>query len=410
MYFIFCVSVSVFILYGIRAGIYLFILLRKNPKIISSQSDQNPSVDVIVCAHNEESVIGDLIKCLLKFEYPNYRIIIVNDRSTDNTQQVVDGFKSNKKVIILNRIHGDMPGKPVSLNDAMRIVKSEIIVLFDADYLPSPDILQKLIKPFTNNKIGAVMGRPVPENASKNICTNIANIERIIGYGVEQNVRNLIGSFVQFGGTVAAVRVSALKDCGGWNVYSLTEDTDLTSRMYIKGWNVVYEDTATCYEECVENFFARARQLKRWSFGHNKCAFNYIGSILKIKNISLWQKIDVVLILCLYMLPIVGLFCIVSFIFVFYNGSLVRHQHAIASLGILLFISNLLSFVQLPVAIQRDKTPHVLKKLHLLQYTILFNIHVAMVAFIGNIASFANAVISKKIKHDKWDKTIRFRR
>ena len=82
----------------------------------------------------------------------------------------------------------------------------------------------------------------------------------------------------QYGGTVGGVRRAALEHVGGWRTDSLAEDTDLTVRLVMNGWDVVYQNRSECYEEVPESWEVRIRQIKRWAKGHNQALARYVAA------------------------------------------------------------------------------------------------------------------------------------
>lgn len=184
----------------------------------------------------------------------------------------------------------------------------EIVLCFDADYYPQRDIEEKLVKEFSDPRVGAVQGRVVVLNEPQNIATRLVALERIGGYRVDQEARDQLGLITRFGGTVGGVRRNLLLSLGGWDENILAEDTDLTFRVYLAGYKVKYVADAECYEEAVESWRAYWRQRYRWIKGHMQCAFKHWLRVIKSEKLSFMQKIDGLLLLNVYFVPILVLF------------------------------------------------------------------------------------------------------
>lgn len=110
-----------------------------------------PPITVLVAAHNEEAVVADILKALLEVDYPPelLTIIPVNDRSTDRTREIIDVFaERHPRIEPFHRI-GGKPGKAAALKDAMARVNSEIVLIFDADYIPGKALIRQLVAPFS---------------------------------------------------------------------------------------------------------------------------------------------------------------------------------------------------------------------------------------------------------------------
>ncbi|WP_205914552.1 glycosyltransferase family 2 protein [Rhodobacter sp. SY28-1] len=265
-----------------------------------------PKVTVIVPAHNEERVLYGCLECLTRMDYPSdrYEIIVINDRSRDGTGAIADDFAARHPFVrVIHRPKDAAPGKPAALLDAINGSTSEILVFFDADYLPPPQIIRRLVAPFADPLVGATMGRVVPYNANANMLTKLLDLERRGGYVVDQEVRHRMSLLPQFGGTTGAVRRSALEAVGGWNTISLAEDTDLTYRLFIAGMRVAYVAGAECYEESPETWQVRYRQVKRWAIGHNDCLGRYFFATLRATRQPLMARLDAALVLLVYTVP-----------------------------------------------------------------------------------------------------------
>jgi len=187
---------------------------------------------------------------------------------------------------------GGKPGKAAALKDAMTLVKTEVVLIFDADYIPGKALLRQLVAPFFDPEIGAVMGRVVPLNVGKKCLTRLLDLERSGGYQVDQQARMNLHLVPQYGGTVAGVRKSALQEIGGWNENALAEDTDLTYRLLIAGWKTAYENRAECYEEVPERWPVRVRQITRWAKGHNQAMASYIARTARCPGLGWFERID----------------------------------------------------------------------------------------------------------------------
>ena len=137
------------------------------------------------------------------------------------------------------------------MNDGFAKATGEIILCFDADYYPQEDIVEKLVQPFIDPKVGAAQGRVVVLNEPQNFVTRLVALERKGGYRVDQEARDILGLIAQFGGAVGGFRKPLLKKLGGWDEKILAEDTDLTFRVYLEGFTIRYNVDAECYEEAV---------------------------------------------------------------------------------------------------------------------------------------------------------------
>lgn len=269
-----------------------------------------PKVTVLIPAHNEEMVIGNLLERMTELTYPKDKleVIVIDDGSTDRTGEIADKFAKEYNFIkVIHRSNGGA-GKPAALNEGLKFSNGEIILTFDADYYPQLDIIEKLVAPFIDPEVGAVQGRVVVANEDESVVSKVVTLERIGGYRIDQLARDDLALVPQYGGTVGGFRRKMLEEVGGWDANILAEDTDLTVRSILKGYQVRYVNDAECYEEAVTTWKAYWRQRYRWAKGHMQCAMRHLKAVWKAIHLSLYEKIELTLLLCIYFLPILTLF------------------------------------------------------------------------------------------------------
>jgi len=367
-----------------------------------------PQVTILVAAHNEEKVVSHILAALMGVNYPQKKMLVVpvNDRSTDRTREIIDRFCEEHpgRIRPFHRT-GGKGGKAAALKDAMELVDTEVILIFDADYIPGTGLIKQLVAPFFDPEVGGVMGRVVPLNVGTNLLTRLLDLERSGGYQVDQQARMNLRLVPQHGGTVAGVRLSALREIGGWNDNSLTEDTDLTYRLLLHGWKTVYQNRSECYEEVPETWHVRVKQIMRWAKGHNQALANYGFHLLFGKHrATLRERIDGFLLLGVYIMAPITLLGWVLALGVFYEGIAPLHG-VIALLSITAYsaVGNFAAFFEIAAAARLDYTR---QRICLLPFLIL--------GFGVSIFSVSRAFVSQLMApltgaQFHWDKTERFR-
>jgi cellulose synthase/poly-beta-1,6-N-acetylglucosamine synthase-like glycosyltransferase len=377
------------------------------PAIGSGAGEEWPTVAIMIPAHNEERVIGGCLAAMTALDYPQGRlkIIVINDRSRDGTGAIVDSFAAaDDRIHALHRAADARPGKSSAVADAMDMADCEVVVLFDADYLPRPGLLKELVVPFRDPTVGATMGRVVPYNSNGNTLTRLLDIERRAGYGVDQQGRAICGLIAQFGGTVGGIRLSALRAVGGWREGHLTEDTDLTFRLVLGGWRVTYLNHATCYEEVPEDWHSRFKQVRRWAYGHNDCMVSYLLPVAMSKRLTAFQKADALMILLFYFFPVMTLastFALIPLLAYGPEDGLVCY--ACRYLGPALAVAVLAPYFQAAVAASQDRQAHVLRQMPLLFMS-------SIVSMLAALSGFALLMKNRMLgKVMQWDKTQRYR-
>ena len=409
---IYCLFAIVTVISLYTARHYWFTLNRlfgfqRHPYIDTDTADW-PQVTILVAAHNEEKVISHILAALMGVNYPPEKMLVVpvNDRSTDRTREIIDRFCEDHpgRIRPFHRT-GGKGGKAAALKDAMELVDTEVILIFDADYIPGTGLIKQLVAPFFDPEVGGVMGRVVPLNVGTNLLTRLLDLERSGGYQVDQQARMNLRLVPQHGGTVAGVRLSALREIGGWNDNSLTEDTDLTYRLLLHGWKTVYQNRSECYEEVPETWHVRVKQIMRWAKGHNQALANYGLHLLFGKHrATLRERIDGFLLLGVYIMAPVTLLGWLLALGVFYEGIAPLHG-VIALLSITAYsaVGNFAAFFEIAAAARLDYTR---QRICLLPFLIL--------GFGVSIFSVSRAFVSQLMApltgaQFHWDKTERFR-
>ncbi|MCB7303966.1 glycosyltransferase family 2 protein [Bariatricus massiliensis] len=396
------------IIYAVRHFVFAYNRLFGKQRLYYNDiySTRMPSISVLIPMHNEEQVLDFVLQSLLKCEYDRDRleIIPINDNSTDRTKEMLDEY--HEKYEFIRPLHRNCPdrGKPAGLNDAMKIAKGDIIIVFDADYRPARDMLKQLAVAFQDPEVGAVMGRVIPYNTNKNLLTRLINLERCGGYQVDQQARYNLKSIPQYGGTVGGFRKDLMLEMGGFNPLVLAEDTELTYRFYTKGWKVIYANSAECYEEAPETWAVRGRQIRRWARGHNQVLFRYLGKVILTPNMNWREKVDGILLLLVYAVPFfLALGQLDSFI-LFFLGEM----DIFAGWWVLLFIGvycsfgNFAPFYEIGTGLMLDGV----KGETMLLPLIMFNFYFYMWNIsLGFLDAIADIITKRKVS---WAKTKRF--
>ena len=367
-----------------------------------------PRISVLIAMHNEEQVAGDILTALIEADYDRraLEVIVVNDRSTDGTAAIVDEFAAEYPFIkVLHRATGT-GGKPEALELGTKLATGEILVMFDADYLPARSLLKRLVVPFCDPEVGAVMGRVVPHNANQTLISALLELDRAAGYQIGQQARQQLHLTPQFGGTVGGVRVSALRAVGGWNTRSLTEDTDLTFRLVLSGWKVAYVNRAECYEEVPQSWPVRRRQIARWATGHTECFHRLWRDVVRSPMLRVREKVDAVLVLGCYLtapILVVGWLCSLWLVLFAPAPAVVPFAVALAFVGFQLFGSQA-TFAEIGVAAYLDRN----RQRVLLMPLALVNFFASTVAICAALARFyVTAAMGIRRRH--WHKTTRHR-
>ncbi|MCE5194228.1 MAG: glycosyltransferase family 2 protein [Nitrospiraceae bacterium] len=420
-YFIFVAFIMM--IYAVRH--YIFILNRMFGEqriyyqdIIDSEL---PSVSVLVPMHNEEKMASNILDRLVTVNYPKEKleivpldgnvypsgkleIIPINDHSTDQTSVILDKYAEKYSTIKpFHRNTGDR-GKPSALNDVLKEAKGEIVVIFDADYLPPKGIIRDIAVSFSDPEVGAVMGRVIPINTGKNFLTRCLDLERTGGYQVDQQARYNLKLIPQYGGTVGGFRKDLIIELGSFDPNVLTEDTELTFKLFINGWKVVYANRVECYEESPEEWRVRARQIRRWSRGHSQVMFKYLIPLLKSKCLSFREKFDGSLLMFVYTVPFVLLTGLINAAILFFLGemNIISNLIVFLFLGIYNTFGNFATFYQIGTGAVLDGASYRVRLLPFFIFNFLFNIWYTSLGFVDAIIDLFTK------RRSVWQKTKRY--
>jgi len=237
-----------------------------------------PKVAVLIPAYNEEKVIERTIRAALNSNYPNLRVIVIDDGSKDRTLEVArKAFAAEAaagEVLILTKPNS---GKAEALNFGIEhIGDAELFVGIDADTIIAPDAIARLVPHFINPKIGAMAGNAKVGNRV-NLWTRWQALEYITSQNFERRALDVLGAVSVVPGAIGAWRVSAVREAGGYHLDTVAEDADLTMALLRRGYRVEYEDMALAYTEAPTNANALMRQRFRWSFGILQAVYKHRG-------------------------------------------------------------------------------------------------------------------------------------
>lgn len=255
-----------------------------------------PKVTIQLPMYNELYVAERIIETISNFDYPSDKLQIqVLDDSTDETKDVIA-----KKVaevaargINIQHIHRvDRTGyKAGALDAAMDRVEGDFIAIFDADFIPDPDFLQKTMPYFQDEKIGVVQTRWGHINKDYSILTELQAFGLNGHFAIEQGGRNSAGHFINFNGTGGIWRKNCIEEAGGWEHDTLTEDLDLSYRAQIKGWKFKYLEDVIAPAELPITMSALKSQQHRWMKGGAECFVKMWKKLLFAKGVKLSDRV-----------------------------------------------------------------------------------------------------------------------
>jgi cellulose synthase/poly-beta-1,6-N-acetylglucosamine synthase-like glycosyltransferase len=251
----------------------------------ASQPSPLPSVTVQLPIYNERYVAGRLVRSVADFDYPRDRLKIqVLDDSSDDTTEIVRKTMASlpRDVAIEHVRRGSRVGfKAGALEEGLRRTDSDLVAVFDADFVPPRDFLLQTVSAFADPKIGMVQARWEHLNPRHSLLTTLQSFLLDGHFVVEHVARATSGCFFNFNGTAGLFRRSCIDDAGGWQHDTLTEDMDLSYRAQLRGWRFLYRPDLACPAELPVDMNAFLSQQHRWAKGSLQTARKLLPTILR---------------------------------------------------------------------------------------------------------------------------------
>jgi cellulose synthase/poly-beta-1,6-N-acetylglucosamine synthase-like glycosyltransferase len=266
--------------------VYVYMRNKDKVPVAQGQFSELPVVTVQLPLYNEMYVVDRLIDAVARIDYPRDRLEIqVLDDSIDETRGIAELAVRRHALqgLDIKYLHrSDRTGyKAGALEAGMKVARGEYIAIFDADFIPPPDFLQRTIHHFTDPKVGMVQARWSHINHDYSLLTRIQAILLDGHFVLEHGGRNRAGHFFNFNGTAGVWRRATIDDAGGWQHDTLTEDLDLSYRAQLNGWKFHFlPDVLTPAEVPVEMNAFKTQQ-HRWAKGSIQTCRKLLPRILR---------------------------------------------------------------------------------------------------------------------------------
>lgn len=385
------------------AGFFHYRSSNREKSLIDAATYAFPRVSVLIPAHNEEKVIAYTLDAMSALDYPRDQldILVINDGSSDATAAIVEEHaRRDPRVRLFNVPKGEGgKGKSRALNLGLRQTDAEFIAVYDADNTPHPSALRYLMAQLIEDPtLGAVLGKFRTVNKNRNLLTRFINIETLSFQSMLQAGRWKLFKVATLPGTNLVIRRGLLTKLNGWDEEAITEDSELSIRIYKEGYRIKYVPYSITYEQEPEAWSTWIKQRTRWVRGNNYVGSKFLKEIPAFKNKFL--AVELLYLLSLYYVFLVA---IVSSDVLFGLGlfnvvviSLPGPYTMVWIVGIILFLLEILLALSYD---REDKVSNFL--LTFLMYFTYCQIWIYIVA---------RAIYLDLIKREKrtWVKTVRF--
>lgn len=371
--------------------------------------EEYPFVSILVPAHNEGIVIKKTVMSLVELDYPKdkYEIIIINDNSSDNSAEILHDLQlvyNDRNIIVINtdNIIGGK-GKSNALNIGFEKSKGDILAIYDADNTPDKNSLKYLVQTLIEEpKCGAVIGKFRCRNKERNLLTRFINIETLTYQWMAQAGRWQMLNLCTIPGTNFVIRRNLIEEIGGWDTKAITEDTELSFRIYRMGYKIKFMPLAVTWEQEPQTLGVWIKQRSRWAKGNTYVVIKNFKYLFK-KEAGV-TRFDI-----LYYTMIYFFFLSANVISdgLFVLGTLDIVKLHLSGFGIILWIGALSVFVlSVMIAISTEKGELTLK--NTLVILIMYFTYCKMWAVVA-VLGFYNYIKDILFKREvKWYKTERF--
>jgi cellulose synthase/poly-beta-1,6-N-acetylglucosamine synthase-like glycosyltransferase len=276
---------------------YLVFLASKRKKIAKPIDIGTPSVTIQLPIYNEKYVAKRLVDAVCNLDYPKDQMnIMVLDDSDDDTVDVLEktvNYYKTQGFQIEHVRRGTRKGyKAGALKYAMQITDTELVAIFDADFIPPTWFLKRAIPHFSKPNIGLIQCRWGHVNENYSTITQVQALSLDFHFLIEQKAKSNSHLFMNFNGTAGIWKRDCIEDAGGWHTATLVEDLDLSYRAQMKGWKCVFLPDIVVDAELPAQMNAAKRQQFRWAKGSIQCATKLLFDITVKRKVSIEAKIQ----------------------------------------------------------------------------------------------------------------------
>ena len=273
--FFFYIFVSLFML-----SLFIVIYLYNNKRLFDYPAGKPEPVSIVMPCYNEAEHIGEAIESLLDLDYPKFEIIVVDDKSKDNSAEVIRKYaKKYKNVrLIVNKVNSGRAAEPTNIG--VRAAKYDYIAVADADSTPEKDALRKMIGFLQKDKKVGGVTCAVLAKKPKTFIQKLQAIEYVV-IGFNRKLLDLIDSVYVTPGPFALYRKKILFDVGLFDKDNMTQDIEIVWRMLSQGYKARMCLAARVYSVTPSKFSDWWKQRIRWNIGGTQTLMKYKGMVFR---------------------------------------------------------------------------------------------------------------------------------
>ena len=246
-----------------------------------------PPVSVLIPCFNEEENAEETITHALALDYPEFEVVAINDGSSDGTAAVLDRLAARHPRLRVVHL-AENQGKALALRAGALLARHEVLVCIDGDALLDRHAARWLVRHFVEDaEVAAVTGNPRIRNRSTLLGrVQVGEFSCIVG--TIKRAQRIFGRIFTVSGVITAFRRSAVHQVDYWSTDVLTEDIDVTWKLYRAGWEVRFEPRALTWILMPETIRGLWKQRLRWATGGAQVLLKNLDAFLRPAQRSLW--------------------------------------------------------------------------------------------------------------------------
>jgi biofilm PGA synthesis N-glycosyltransferase PgaC len=253
--------------YWMVGGMLFYLTRRRRMAPLDQPPPMNhwPPISILVPCYNEAENAAETLGFAAAVDYPDFEVIAINDGSRDNTAEVLDRLAVSIPKLRVVHLAANQ-GKATALNTGALLAKHELLVCIDGDAILDPYALRWIARAFRRGDVGGLGGNPRIRNRSTLLGRlQVGEFASIVG--MIRRAQTMYGRLFTVSGVICAFRKRALAEAGWWSTRTITDDIDVSWRVQLAGWRVIYEPNAIVWILMPETLRGLWRQRLRWAEG-----------------------------------------------------------------------------------------------------------------------------------------------
>lgn len=276
----------ILIFLSVYAQVFFFVTFLENRKKIVIREKEiklksYPSVTIVVPCWNEEKTVRKTVLSLQKLNYPKdkLKIFLINDGSTDNTQEVVNEFSDYPNIKVFHKENG---GKFTALNLGLEKSDTEFFGCLDADSFVHKEALVRIMSYFENDPTAMAVAPAVVVNESKNFVQSAQRAEYNMGLFFKKML-GFLGAINVTPGPLTIFRKKVFNDLGPYRHGHNTEDMEIAYRMQKNNYKIEHCNDAFVYTNTPGTLRKLYKQRLRWIYGFINNTIDYRAVLFRKK-------------------------------------------------------------------------------------------------------------------------------